>query len=70
MLNGALQLNANVGITDLVSDKVLKLGGDLIKITDFYQRRILGIKNNGLNSEDLSHLECLVKITEMLNHAH
>jgi len=49
-LNG-IAANANVGITDLVSDTSPQLGGDLDMNSNFISSGILGIKNQGAQSE-------------------
>ena len=49
-LNG-IAANANVGITDLVSDSSPQLGGDLDMNSNFISSGILGIKNQGTQSE-------------------
>ncbi len=49
-LNG-IAANANVGITDLVSDTSPQLGGDLDMNSNFISSGILGIKNQGTQSE-------------------
>ena len=49
-LNG-ISANANVGITDLVSDTSPQLGGDLDMNSNFISSGILGIKNQGAQSE-------------------
>jgi hypothetical protein len=49
-LNG-IAANANVGITDLVSDSSPQLGGDLDMNSNFISSGILGIKNQGAQSE-------------------
>ena len=49
-LNG-IAANANVGITDLVSDTSPQLGGDLDMNSNFISSGILGVKNQGAQSE-------------------